>query len=121
MKTTIYHLGGVVAVLCAGVTAAGPAAASVIVPDQPQLVAADNYTETIVGIVTRTTDEYLTVEYDTVIRTPATATYTKEGKPSMLSDIEVGDRVQVTAFRDPSTGALRAESVDVTVPAHGDY
>ena len=67
--------------------------------------------ETIQGKVSAKTDSSLTVDGKVIATTAATA-FTKEGKPITLSDVQVGDKVKVTASKE-GDGTWRAIAVEI--------
>jgi hypothetical protein len=83
----------------AGVTAATAAAA-----DESETVVA--------GRVDAKSDKSLSVDGQTVLISDMT-TYTKDGAPATLADVNTGDAVRVTAAKG-AAGSLVAVSVEVT-------
>jgi len=68
---------------------------------------------TVSGIVTALTDESMTLNDHEVVDLTLTTTCSEDGRPIMVSDLEVGERVTVACFRDPQTDRQTAELIDV--------
>jgi hypothetical protein len=97
--------GALAASPLAGVTAASLAAA-----DESQTVVA--------GRVDAKSDKSLSVDGQTVLITDMT-TFTKDGAPATLADVNTGDAVRVTASKG-AAGSLVAVRVEVTSAAGRD-
>ena len=66
--------------------------------------------QVIEGMVSAKASDNLTVN-GTIIDTPATVECTRAGRPIMLADIQVGDRVRVLAFVDSDRGVAVSQTI----------
>jgi len=78
--------------------------------DRADRIVAVSQNEVIEGMVSAKTDQDLTVN-GMIIDTPATVECTRAGRPIMLEDIQVGDRVRVQAFVDSGRGTAVAQTI----------
>jgi Domain of unknown function (DUF5666) len=110
MKTLLRFLTLAAALL--GASAGATAGATFAAAGRPAALAAAGQEAIIEGMVSARTDETLVVD-DQAINTPASTPCEKDGRPVMLSDIQVGDWLKVTAFHDAAHDQYQAMAIEV--------
>jgi len=103
-------LGGLAGAVLLGVALGGAARAA---ENLPRLAVSDVGQQAVVqGMVTGKSADSLVVA-DQTIDTPATTPCEKDGKRVMLSDLQVGDWLKVTVYRDAAHDQLQAMAIEV--------
>jgi hypothetical protein len=87
-------------------------------PDAGLALGAAYDQDSIQGKVTAKTDNTVTVDAKMVATTPTTAV-SKNGKPGTLADVNIGDKVKVTAKKSDD-GGLQAVMIEVSAKPDAD-